>query len=86
MLDDTEPSTSPSRFTSSSSPTPSQSPQPSPTQPSPTQPSPTQPSPTQLSPSNSTITPSPKPHTYLSHLFTLIHGSDEGSFETSRID
>ncbi|GKA76965.1 hypothetical protein Tco_0783426 [Tanacetum coccineum] len=46
MLDDPEPSTSPSRITSSPSPSPTQ---PSPTQPSPTQPSPTQPSPTQPS-------------------------------------
>ncbi|GKA19446.1 hypothetical protein Tco_0699361 [Tanacetum coccineum] len=56
MLDVTEPSTLPSRITSSHSPTPSSSPEPtlahtpSPTQPSPIQPSPTQPSPTQPSP------------------------------------
>ncbi|GKG05475.1 hypothetical protein Tco_0325561, partial [Tanacetum coccineum] len=65
MLDVTEPSTSPSRITSSPShspsPSPSHSPEPStqhspdhttpaPTQPSPTQPSLTQPSPTQPSP------------------------------------
>ncbi|GKF41722.1 hypothetical protein Tco_0125064, partial [Tanacetum coccineum] len=52
MLDDTEPSTSPSRITSSPSPSPSPSPEPTPahTQPSPIQASPTQPSPTQASP------------------------------------
>ncbi|GJR85017.1 hypothetical protein Tco_0209028 [Tanacetum coccineum] len=45
MLDDTEPSTSPSRITSSPSPSPSPEPTPAHTQPSPTQASPTQPSP-----------------------------------------
>ncbi|GJZ63446.1 hypothetical protein Tco_0619867 [Tanacetum coccineum] len=71
MLNDTEPSTIPSRITSSPSPTPSTSPeptpahtptptQPSPTQPSPTQPLPTQPSPTQPSPTQPSPTqPSP---------------------------
>ncbi|GJY09273.1 hypothetical protein Tco_0377458 [Tanacetum coccineum] len=52
MLDDPEPSTSPSRITTS----PSSSPSPSPTQPSPTQPSPTQPSPTQPSPTQPSST------------------------------
>ncbi|GJY45494.1 hypothetical protein Tco_0434557 [Tanacetum coccineum] len=75
MLDVTEPSTSPSRITSSPSPSPepspSHSPEPSthhspdhttaaPTQPSPKQPSPTQPSPTQPSPTQPSPTqPSP---------------------------
>ncbi|GJT51758.1 hypothetical protein Tco_0977915 [Tanacetum coccineum] len=73
MLDVSEPSTSPSRITSSPShsPEPSPSPEPSfehspdhttaaPTQPSPTQPSPTQPSPTQPSPTQPSPTqPSP---------------------------
>ncbi|GJY97010.1 hypothetical protein Tco_0513920, partial [Tanacetum coccineum] len=75
MPDVTEPSTSPSRITSSPShspePSPSHSPAPSfehspehttaaPTQPSPTQPSPTQPSPTQPSPTQPSPTqPSP---------------------------
>ncbi|GJT07915.1 hypothetical protein Tco_0842377 [Tanacetum coccineum] len=64
MLDDPEPSTSPSKITSSPSPTPLQSPEPtlahtpSPTQPSPTQPSPTQPSPTQPSPTQPSHTQS----------------------------
>ncbi|GKE99592.1 hypothetical protein Tco_0022943 [Tanacetum coccineum] len=86
MLGDTEPSTSPSRITSSPSPlplpssesTPAHAPspiqpshtQPSPTQPSPTQPSPTQPSPTQPSPTQ----PSPtQPGT--EHLFPTPHDS-----------
>ncbi|GJY50609.1 ribonuclease H-like domain, reverse transcriptase, RNA-dependent DNA polymerase, partial [Tanacetum coccineum] len=50
MLDDTEPSTSPSRITSSPSPSPSPEPTPAHTQSSPTQASPTQSSPTQASP------------------------------------
>ncbi|GJS05890.1 hypothetical protein Tco_0362686 [Tanacetum coccineum] len=85
MLDDTEPSTSPSRVTSSSSPTPSQSPQPSPTQPSPTQPSPTQPSPTQLSPSQ----PGPEHQGPIPHDLPLhavhSHGSDEGSLKLQEL-
>ncbi|GJX41780.1 putative ribonuclease H-like domain-containing protein [Tanacetum coccineum] len=79
MLAVPAPSTSPSRITSSPSPTPSQSPEPtlahtpSPTQPSPTQPSPTQPSPTQPGPEHQVPTPHDSPlHAVHSH------GSDEG--------
>ncbi|GKF52369.1 hypothetical protein Tco_0159279, partial [Tanacetum coccineum] len=79
MLDVTEPSTSPSRITSSPlhspEPSPSHSPAPSPLpdhtnaapiQPSPTQPSPTQPSPTQPSPT--------QPSTTTEHHFPTPHG------------
>ncbi|GKA27884.1 hypothetical protein Tco_0714052 [Tanacetum coccineum] len=87
VLDVTEPSTSPSRITSSPSPSPepspSYSPEPStqhlpdhttaaPTQPSPTQPSPTQPSPTQPSPTQ----PSPtQPSPGAEHHFPTPHDS-----------
>ncbi|GJX23840.1 hypothetical protein Tco_0228285 [Tanacetum coccineum] len=86
MLDDTEPSTSPSRITSSPSPTPSQSPEPSPTHtPSPTQPSPTQPSPTQ--PSQTQPGPEhqvPSPHDSPLHAVHS-HGSDEGSLKLQEL-
>ncbi|GJW30552.1 putative ribonuclease H-like domain-containing protein [Tanacetum coccineum] len=78
MLAVPAPSTSPSRITSSPSPTPSQSPEPtlahtpSPTQPSPTQPSPTQPSPTQPG----TEYHLPTPHDSPLHAVHS-HGSDE---------
>ncbi|GJZ35405.1 hypothetical protein Tco_0581222 [Tanacetum coccineum] len=86
MLDDTEPSTSPSRITSSPSPTPSQSPEPSPTHtPSPTQPSPTQPSPTQLSPTQpGTEYHLPTPHDSPLHAVHS-HGSDEGSLKLQEL-
>ncbi|GJR79336.1 hypothetical protein Tco_0150121 [Tanacetum coccineum] len=91
MLAVPAPSTSPSRITSSPSPTPSQSPeptlahtpsptQPSPTQPSPTQPSPTQPSPTQPGPEHQVPTPHDSPlHAVHSH------GSDEGSLKLQEL-
>ncbi|GKA87652.1 hypothetical protein Tco_0809416 [Tanacetum coccineum] len=89
MLAVPTPSTSPSRITSSSSPTPSPtqpSPkQPSPTQPSTTQPSPTQPSPTQLSPTQ----PGTEHHPtipYDSPLHVVhSHGSDEGSLKLQEL-
>ncbi|GJU34216.1 hypothetical protein Tco_1182570 [Tanacetum coccineum] len=82
MLAVPAPSTSPSRITSSPSPTPSQSPeptlahtpsptQPSPTQPSPTQPSPTQPSPTQPGPEHQV----PTPHDSPLHAISLLQPS-----------
>ncbi|GJQ90598.1 hypothetical protein Tco_0001737 [Tanacetum coccineum] len=96
MLAVPAPSTSPSKITSSPSPTPSQSSeptlahtpsptQPSPTQPSPTQPSPTQPSPTQPSPSQ----PGPEhqvptPHDSPLHAVHS-HGSDEGSLKLQEL-
>ncbi|GJU52709.1 hypothetical protein Tco_1226423 [Tanacetum coccineum] len=91
MLAVPAPSTSPSRITSSPSPTPSQSTeptlahtssptQPSPTQPSPTQPSPTQPSPTQPGPEHQFSTPHDSPlHVVHSH------GSDEGSLKLQEL-
>ncbi|GKF77489.1 hypothetical protein Tco_0229959, partial [Tanacetum coccineum] len=82
MLDDPEPSTSPSRITSSPSPSPTQ---PSPTQPSPTQPSPTQPSPTQ--PSSTQPGPEhqlPTPHDSPLHAVHS-HGSDEGSLKLQEL-
>ncbi|GKD71189.1 hypothetical protein Tco_1325279 [Tanacetum coccineum] len=76
MLDDPEPSTSPSRITSSPSP----SPEPIPTQPSPTQPSPTQPSSTQPGPKHHLPTPHDSPlHDVHSH------GSDEGSLKLQEL-
>ncbi|GJU61789.1 hypothetical protein Tco_1243624 [Tanacetum coccineum] len=86
MLDIPAPSTSPSRITSSPSPTPSQSSEPtlahtpSPTQPSPTQPSPTQPSPSQPGPEHQVPTPHDSPlHAVHSH------GSDEGSLKLQEL-
>ncbi|GJZ71976.1 hypothetical protein Tco_0635827 [Tanacetum coccineum] len=96
MLAVPAPSTSPSRITSSPSPTPSQSPEPtlahtpSPTQPSPTQPSPTQPSPTQPSPTQPSPTqPGPEhqvptPHDSPLHAVHS-HGSDEGSLKLQEL-
>ncbi|GJS26704.1 hypothetical protein Tco_0487324 [Tanacetum coccineum] len=91
MLDDTEPSTSPSRITSSPSPSPEPTPahtQPSPTQPSPTQASPTQPSPTQPSPTQPTPPGSehhlPTPHDSPLHAVHS-HGSDEGSLKLQEL-
>ncbi|GJW33588.1 hypothetical protein Tco_0053620 [Tanacetum coccineum] len=95
MLDDTEPSTSPSRISPSPSPSPSPEPtpahtQPSPTQPSPTQPSPTQPSPTQPSPTQPSPTqPGPEhqvptPHDSPLHAVHS-HGSDEGSLKLQEL-
>ncbi|GKF07003.1 hypothetical protein Tco_0041227 [Tanacetum coccineum] len=97
MLAVPTPLTSPSRITSSPSPTPSLSPEPtpahtpSPTQPSPTQPSPTQPSPTQPSPTHPSPTqPSPTQPGTEHHIPTphdlplhVVHsyGSDEGSLK-----
>ncbi|GKE70927.1 hypothetical protein Tco_1528999 [Tanacetum coccineum] len=91
MLDVTEPSTYPSRITSSPSPepSPSYSPAPSfehtpehttaaPTQPSPTQPSPTQPSPTQ--PSTRAEHHFPTPHDSPLHAVHS-HASDKGSLK-----
>ncbi|GJU54047.1 hypothetical protein Tco_1227761 [Tanacetum coccineum] len=79
MLTVTTPSTSPSRITSSPSPTPSPT-QPSPTQPSPTQPSPTQPSPTQPATEHHLPTPHDSPlHVVHSH------GSDEGSLKLQEL-
>ncbi|GKF29490.1 hypothetical protein Tco_0095832 [Tanacetum coccineum] len=72
MLDDPEPSTSPSRITSS--------PSPSPTQPSPTQPSPTQPSSTQPGPEHQLTTPHDSP-LHVVHL----HGSDKGSLKLQEL-
>ncbi|GJY29682.1 hypothetical protein Tco_0405449 [Tanacetum coccineum] len=82
------PSTSPSKITSSPSPTPSQSPEPTlahtpsptqPTQPLPTQPSPTQPSPTQQSPSQPRLEHQVlTPHDLPLHAVHL-HRSNEGS-------
>ncbi|GJW54525.1 hypothetical protein Tco_0098610 [Tanacetum coccineum] len=86
MLAVPAPSTSPSRITSSPSPTPSQSPEPtlahtpSPTQPSPTQPSPTQPSPTQPG----TEYHLPTPHDSPLHVVHS-HGSDEGSLKLQEL-
>ncbi|GJV86635.1 hypothetical protein Tco_1530573, partial [Tanacetum coccineum] len=84
--DDTEPSTSPSRITSSPSPLPLPSfestpaNQPSPTQPSPTQPLPTQPSPTQPGIEHHFPTPHDSPlHVVHSH------GSDEGSLKLQEL-
>ncbi|GKC95431.1 hypothetical protein Tco_1160873, partial [Tanacetum coccineum] len=101
MLAVPTPSTSPSKITSSPSPTPSQSPEPtlahtpSPTQPSPTQPSPTQPSPTQPSPHQPSPTqPSPTqpgteyhlPTPHDSPLYDVhSHGSDEGSLKLQEL-
>ncbi|GJZ95150.1 hypothetical protein Tco_0667353 [Tanacetum coccineum] len=91
MLDDTEPSTSPSRITSSPSPSPEPTPahtQPSPTQPSPTQASPTQPSPSQPSPTQPTPPGSehhlPTPHDSPLHVVHS-HGSDEGSLKLQEL-
>ncbi|GJV46921.1 hypothetical protein Tco_1437133 [Tanacetum coccineum] len=96
MLDVTEPPTSPSRITSSLSPThsllpeptPAHTPsptQPSPTQPSPTQPSPTQPSPTQPSPTQPRIEHHlPTPHDSPLHA-VYSHGSDEGSLKLQEL-
>ncbi|GJY44261.1 hypothetical protein Tco_0432474 [Tanacetum coccineum] len=89
MLDVSEPSTSPSRITSS----PSHSPEPSfehspdhttaaPTQPSPTQPSPTQPSPTQPSPGAEQHFPTP--HDSPLHVVHS-HRSDEGSLKLNEL-
>ncbi|GJW09337.1 hypothetical protein Tco_1575164 [Tanacetum coccineum] len=86
MLDVTEPSTSPSRITSSPSPEPSPSPSPSPspapTQPSSKQPSPTQPSPTQPSPGAEHHFPTP--HDSPLHAVHS-HGSDEGSLKLNEL-
>ncbi|GKA37937.1 hypothetical protein Tco_0724502 [Tanacetum coccineum] len=99
MLDVSEPSTSPSRITSSPSHSPEPSfehspdhttaavSQPSPTQPSPTQPSPTQPSPTQPSPTQ----PSPGAEQHIptpneSPLHAVhSHGSAEGSLKLNEL-
>ncbi|GJX65637.1 hypothetical protein Tco_0299980, partial [Tanacetum coccineum] len=96
MLDVPEPSTSPSRITSSPSPTPSPSPEPSPqhspepsTQHSPdnttapaSQPSPTQPSPTHPSPGAEHHVPTP--HDSPLHVVHS-HGSDEGSLKLQEL-
>ncbi|GJU15347.1 hypothetical protein Tco_1143313 [Tanacetum coccineum] len=98
MLDVTEPSTSPSRITSSPShshepsPSPSHSPEPSTqhspehttaaSQPSPTQPSPTQPSPTQPSPGAEQHFPTP--HDSPLHVVHS-YGSDEGSLKLNEL-
>ncbi|GJR78076.1 hypothetical protein Tco_0148861, partial [Tanacetum coccineum] len=97
MLDVTEPSTSPSRITSSPShslePSPSHSHAPlfeyspehttaAPTQPSSTQPSPTQPSPTQLSPGAEHHFPTP--HDLPLHAVHS-HKSDEGSLKLNEL-
>ncbi|GKG30963.1 hypothetical protein Tco_0423451, partial [Tanacetum coccineum] len=80
------PSTSPSKITSSPSPTPSQSPEPtiahtpSPTQPSHTQPSPTQPSPTQPGSEHQV----PIPHDSPLHAVHS-HRSDEGSLQLQEL-
>ncbi|GJZ62352.1 hypothetical protein Tco_0618489 [Tanacetum coccineum] len=98
MLDDTEPTPSPSRITSLPSPTPSPSPeptpaykpsptQPSPSQPLPTQPSPTQPSPTQQSPPHPSPTAEhhvPTPHDSPLHA-VYSHRSDEGSLKLQEL-
>ncbi|GKF72540.1 hypothetical protein Tco_0208654, partial [Tanacetum coccineum] len=97
MLDVTEPSTSPSRITSSPEPEPEPTPahtptptQPSPTQPSPTQPSPTQPSPTQPSPTQPSPTQPrtehhlPTPHDSPLHVVHS-HESDEGSLKLNEL-
>ncbi|GJR18720.1 hypothetical protein Tco_0967247 [Tanacetum coccineum] len=90
MLDDTEPLLSPSRVTSSPSPTPTPSLEPSPTQPSPTQPSPTQPTPTQPSPTQLSPTQPgteyhpPTPHDSPLHAVHL-HGSEEGSLKLQEL-
>ncbi|GKF21287.1 hypothetical protein Tco_0069925, partial [Tanacetum coccineum] len=97
MLDVTEPSTSPSRITSSPShspePSPSHSPEhsPSPTPEhitaAPTQPSPTQPSPTQLSPTHQSPGAEhhfPTPHDSPLHA-VYSHGSDEGSLKLNEL-
>ncbi|GKA95238.1 hypothetical protein Tco_0817276 [Tanacetum coccineum] len=92
MLDVTEPSTSPSRITSSPSPSPdhstSHSPEPS-TQHSPdnttaaaSQPSPTQPSPTHPSPGEEHHFPTP--HDSSLHVVHS-HGSDEGSLKLNEL-
>ncbi|GKA46201.1 hypothetical protein Tco_0739084 [Tanacetum coccineum] len=92
MLDVTEPSTSPSRITSSPSPSPEPSPSHSPepsTQHSPdnttaaaSQPSPTQPSPTQPSPGAEHHFPTP--HDSPLHAVHS-HGSDEGSLKLNEL-
>ncbi|GJY03160.1 hypothetical protein Tco_0361312 [Tanacetum coccineum] len=92
MLDVTEPSTSPSRITSSPShspsPSPSHSPEPSTqhspdhTTAAPTQPSPTQPSPTQPSPGAEHHFPTP--HDSPLHVVHS-HGSDEGSLKLNEL-
>ncbi|GJX23307.1 putative ribonuclease H-like domain-containing protein [Tanacetum coccineum] len=92
MLDVTEPSTSPSRITSSPSHSPEPSTQHSPdnttaaaSQPSPTQPSPTQPSPTQPSPTQpGTEHHLPTPHDSPLHVVHS-HGSDEGSLKLNEL-
>ncbi|GJS43581.1 hypothetical protein Tco_0568624 [Tanacetum coccineum] len=95
MLDVTEPSTSPSRITSSSSHSPEHSPLPThspsptpehitaaPTQPSPTQPSPIQPSPTQPSPEAEHHLPTPNESP-----IHAVHSyrSDEGSLKLNEL-
>ncbi|GJZ11746.1 hypothetical protein Tco_0546505 [Tanacetum coccineum] len=94
MLDVTEPSTSPSRITSSPSHSPEHSPSPthspspalSPTPEhitaAPTQPSPTQPSPTHQSPGEEPHFPTP--HDSPLHAVHL-HGSDEGSLKLNEL-
>ncbi|GKF42767.1 hypothetical protein Tco_0126109 [Tanacetum coccineum] len=95
MLDVTEPSTSPSRITSSPSHSPEPSPSPEPSfvhspdntttaasQPSPTQPSPTPPSPTQPSPGVKHHFPTPRD----SPLHAVhSYGSDEGSLKLNEL-
>ncbi|GJZ50859.1 hypothetical protein Tco_0605374 [Tanacetum coccineum] len=80
MLDATEPS--PSRTTSSPSPTPTSSPTP---EPSPTQPSPPHPSPTQFSPTQpGTEYHPPTPHDSPLHAVHS-HGSEEGSLKLQEL-
>ncbi|GKC01895.1 hypothetical protein Tco_0993505, partial [Tanacetum coccineum] len=84
MLDVTEPSTSPSRITSSPSHSPEPSPSPTPEHitAAPTQPSPTQPSPTQPSPGAEHHLPTPNEspiHAVHSH------GSDEGRLKLNEL-
>ncbi|GKB56131.1 hypothetical protein Tco_0912317, partial [Tanacetum coccineum] len=100
MLDVSEPSTSPSRITSSPSHSPEPSPSPehsfeyspdhttaAPTQPSPTQPSLTQPSPTQ--PSSTHPSPGAEHHFLTPHDSPIhavhSHGSDEGSLKLNEL-
>ncbi|GJV97644.1 hypothetical protein Tco_1549221 [Tanacetum coccineum] len=82
MLDVTEPSTSPSRITSSPSPPPAFEHSPDHTTAAPTQPSPTQPSPTQPLPGAEHHFPTP--HDSPLHAVHS-HGSDEGSLKLNEL-